>query len=166
MKMNDNKFVGLIIGGTLLIIAGGAIAAARLKASPEIILSAEAQAAVEETSFDWGQVPINGGDVVKTFAITNEGKQPLKLYNIQTSCICTTAQLILGQKKSARFGMHQPSSAVFEVEPGQTANLEVVFDPDFHGPGGLGPISRQVSVETNDQEQSKIIFNLKGTVVR
>lgn len=78
--------------------------------------------------------------------------------------MCTTAQLIIGDTKSPEFGMHSKSAYVMEVPGGETAELKVVFDPAFHGPNGVGPINRQITVETNDPSSPVLNFMLTAMV--
>ena len=57
--------------------------------------------------------------------------------------------MIWGQESSPLVKMHEQSAYILTVPPGQTANLEVVFDPLFHGPNAVGPIERLITVKTN-----------------
>jgi len=123
-----------------------------------------AKATAEETYHNWGEIGLNDGNVEKVFKIKNEGSEALRLYNVVTSCMCTTAQLILDDKSSPVFGMHSKSDYTLEVPSGETAELKVIFDPAFHGPSGVGPISRQVKVETNDQSSPELNFMLTAMV--
>lgn len=149
------------VGGTVWLVArmSGPSTPAQVQAS------GEAKAVVTETSWDWGDIGINNGKVDKSFDITNDGTAPLKLFAGTTSCACTNAQLILGDKQSGVFGMHA-KSAVFEVPAGATAQLKVVFDPLFHGPSGLGSISRTATIKTNDPSQSQLSFTLTANVIK
>ena len=52
------------------------------------------------------------------------------------------------------------------VKPGETADINVVFDPMFHGPQGTGPITRLVSFNTNDSSNRTVEFKLTGNVIR
>ena len=40
------------------------------------------------------------------------------------------------------------------------------FDPAFHGPQGIGPVNRFVSVDTNDKNNSQLTFTVLGTIVK
>jgi len=62
--------------------------------------------------------------------------------------------------------MHEKSSSVFEVKPGETAELLVEFDPAFHGPSGVGPITRTITMNTNDVKNPVLSFNLTANVVK
>lgn len=163
--MNLKFIIGFIV--ISLFLLGGGIYVLSATSSPTITASENAKAYIPDpTSFDWGSIPMNKGNVTKTFSIKNTGKETLKLYNIKTSCHCTKAYVTIDGKDSPSFGMSSYSSWVGETIPGKTAILTVVFDPAFHGPTGVGPINRFVSVETNDRASSKLTFTVTGTVVK
>lgn len=132
----------------------------------EVEKSDQAKAFVMETNHDWGEIKINGGKAEKVFLIKNVGSGPLKLSDVSTSCMCTTAQVIIDGKGSPFFGMHQKSSWVGEIPAGKEAELKIVFDPAFHGPSGVGAMTRQIEVATNDKNNPKLEFMLKGVVVK
>jgi len=67
---------------------------------------------------------------------------------------------------SPKFKMHEKSSYVFEVNPGETAELIVEFDPAFHGPSGTGPINRTITMNTNDAKNPTLSFKLTAKVVK
>jgi hypothetical protein len=84
-------------------------------------------------SHDFGRIP-KRPDVAHVFAVQNTGTADLEIWNLVTSCGCTTAEL---------------SSSV--IPPGQRADLTVTFDPDFHVT--QGEVIRLVWFATNDPTQ-------------
>lgn len=162
----DNKkiVIGFIIVTVLMLGIGIYVLSAGTPAP--VTLSQNARAEVPEKTFEWGNIPINGGDATKTFTIKNIGSDVLKLTGVKTSCTCTKAQISIDGKTSPYFSMHATSSWVGEVPPGKEAQLTVIFDPAFHGPTGTGPVERLVSLKTNDTQNSNIEFSLKGVVVK
>ena len=156
--------IGVVIG-TIAIITGGAWLSGRSDQAVQIGQIAEAKVVVGERTYSWGEIPINDGNVEATFAVSNEGTSSLQLFNVSTSCMCTTAQFEVDGKKSQEFGMHTKSQSVTEVPAGATAQLKIVFDPAFHGPQGTGPVTRQVRIQTNDASQPMLEFSLDGTVI-
>ncbi|MFC2030049.1 DUF1573 domain-containing protein [Chloroflexota bacterium] len=84
-------------------------------------------------SHNFGRIP-GRPDVAHVFAVQNTGTADLKIWNLVTSCGCTTAEL---------------SSSV--IPPGQRADLTVTFDPDFHVTQGT--VVRLVWFATNDPAQ-------------
>lgn len=163
--MKESHIIIAVIIGTVAIIGGGVFLSNKSNQAAQIGQTAEAKVAVASTAHSWGDIPINDGDVEATFAITNEGSEALQLFNVSTSCMCTTAQLEVNGQSSPEFGMHTKSRYVTEVPAGGTAHLRVVFDPTFHGPQGTGPITRQVRIQTNDASQPELMFSMDGTVI-
>lgn len=164
-SIKADKLIISIVLASFIILAGAVFLAGRIEAPPEVVASQNAKAQVETTQHDWGEIKLNGGDVKKTFVISNVGTNLLHLVNIQTSCMCTTAQVKTGEDISPRFGMHSRSSWIGKVPVGKQAELEIVFDPAYHGPSGIGPIMREVVVETNDKTNPKLTFTLSANVV-
>ena len=160
------KIVLITIGIITFAILG---AGAWLLSKPvgvEVEKSDQAKAFVTETNHDWGEIKIDGGKAEKIFMIKSTGAGPLKLSDVSTSCMCTTAQVIIDGKGGPLFGMHQKSSWVGEIPAGKEAELKIVFDPAFHGPSGVGSMTRQIEVATNDKNNPKLEFMLKGNVVK
>lgn len=164
--MNEKKILVSLVVATLLLIGGGAFFLMKTMTAEPISASESVKVAAVERNFDWGEIRINGGNATKTFLIKNDGTDNLKLYNIKTSCTCTKAQVEIEGVKSPLFSMHSTSSWRGEVLPGREAKLTVIFDPAFHGPSGIGPITRLVSVDTNDPRNLKLEFNLTAKVVQ
>ena len=165
--MNEKKLVIIIGILTAVILFGGIFVVSSMTVASQISSSVNAKAYVTDpTSYDFGTIPMNKGNVAKTFTIKNKGTDILKLYNVKTSCHCTRAYVTIDNVESPRFGMDNLSSWTGDVAPGKEAKLTAVFDPAFHGPQGVGPINRFVLVETNDKSNAKITFTLTGTVVR
>lgn len=163
--MSSNKVIIIGVASTLLIIVSG-IALVSKSGPQELAVSQTVQAQISETSHHWGDIPINNGNVKKTFEIKNDNQGILELANVSTSCMCTTAQVKINDQTSPFFGMHANSSWIGEVPAGGTAEILVEFDPAFHGPNSVGQVTRQVTLETNDQNNPKITFDLTGNVIK
>jgi hypothetical protein len=88
---------------------------------------------IPQASYDFGTIPPSP-PVAYVFAIQNTGTAPLKLSNLVTSCGCTVAEL---------------SSSV--IPPGERADLEVIFDPDYHVT--VGEVTRVVWMVSDDPTQ-------------
>lgn len=161
----DSFLIGIVL--TTLVLLGGVVYfGAQMGATTEVLASTEVETQVDEMRHDWGTIDINGGIVSKTFTIENSGTEPLQLYDVQTSCMCTTAQLKTKDNSSKKFGMHEKTRSIFEVAPGETAELIIEFDPNFHGPSGVGPISRTVTISTNDANNPGLAFQLSANVIK
>jgi hypothetical protein len=95
-----------------------------------------------ESVYDFGKV--SAGDPVKhEFVFTNTGNELLILTNVQPSCGCTTA----GEWS------HQ-------VEPGKTGTIPVQFNSSAYN----GPVTKTVTVTSNDKGQPTVVLQIKGTV--
>lgn len=162
----DKKFIILMLFMTGIVIALS-LYILTPNSTSRISTTEEAKAyTIEPTSFDWGNIPYEGEKATKSFTIRNEGTETLKIYDIRTSCHCTVARASVNGVESQNFGMSGVSSWVGEVPPGNEAKLIVVFDQKYHGPQGVGPITRFVSVKTNDKNTPELTFTLTGNVVK
>ncbi len=163
--MNQTKlFVGLTITTLFILFAG--VYFFNTTNPSTITMSANTKVSVDQKTHNWGKIPYSGGNINKTFTIKNIGTDTVKLNNIKTSCTCTKARITIDGKDSPYFSMHAASSWVGEIPSGKEATLTVIYDPAFHGPSGVGPIERLISVETNDKNNPKLEFSLKGVVVK
>mgnify|MGYP005853212389 CR=1 FL=1 len=57
-----------------------------------------------------------------------------------------------------------PRFGVFYLTGDQPAYLEVKLDPTAHGPSGVGPVTRGVTLRTSSGQQFE--FELRGTIVK
>lgn len=108
--------------------------------------------ATEENQYDFGTISMAAGNVTHNFVIKNSGETPLTLSKIYTSCMCTFAVLNIGGQKKGPFGMpgHGIVPGINEtLAAGESATVEVTFNPKAHGPAGVGKIERVVYVENS-----------------
>ena len=152
--MNYKAIIGIFVGTVVLI--GGLIWLGQPGANTSSGQTNKNPAAdslkIEETNFDFGTVSMANGKVNHTFKITNTGSEPVTMSKLFTSCMCTTASLMVGNDKFGPFGMQGHGfipSIKGVIQPNQEANVEVVFDPNAHGPAGVGKIQRVVTLENN-----------------
>lgn len=166
--MNEKKLFLLIGLGTLIILITGVFFLSITNTSvPQVAASEYAKAwTLNPTSYDWGMIKFDGEKATKVFTIKNTGTENLKLYDIKTSCHCTKAHITINGKDSPDFGMSGISDWVGQVAPGKEAKLTVIFDQTFHGSSGIGPVTRYVSIKTNDKGTPEITYTLTGTVVK
>ena len=101
---------------------------------------------VEEKLYDFGTISMAKGDVEYQFKVTNPTKEDIKIEGITTSCMCTTAYLESATGEKGPFGMPGhggPTARVSEViKAGEARKVRVVYDPNAHGPAGIGPVDR------------------------
>lgn len=165
--MSEKKIIIGIVLFTILILAGGIfLISGGSSTSAAITFSENTKATIKQNNYDWGKINIKDGTVNKTFVIKNTGTDILKLTKVKTSCHCTKAQIIINGNTSPFFGMNTVSLWVGEVPPNAEAQLRVVFDPAYHGSNGVGPITRYISVDTNDPNNSTLEFTLTANITK
>ncbi|MBP1644609.1 MAG: hypothetical protein H6Q16_184 [Bacteroidetes bacterium] len=96
----------------------------------------------ETTSHNYGVI-FAGDDGEVDFNFKNEGKSPLIISNVVSSCGCT----IVKWSKDP-------------VMPNQTGTIKVAYNTNI-----IGDIKRSITVSTNDQSQNRIVLILTGKVV-
>ncbi|HEY4490133.1 MAG TPA: DUF1573 domain-containing protein [Candidatus Paceibacterota bacterium] len=104
----------------------------------------------DKTLHDFGTISMKDGNVKTIFKIKNPTEEILTLNKLYTSCMCTSATLIVGNKTQGPFGMPGHSAITTfnqTLKPNEEAQVEVVFDPNAHGPAGVGVIERTVILE-------------------
>lgn len=119
-----------------------------------------------DTFHDFGTISMKDGNVSKLFAVKNESAHDITISELYTSCMCTNAFFIspAGNKKGpfGMPGMGDRTTTRDLVRPGETFNIEVVYDPNAHGPAGVGMIDRFVTVK--DKEGDEVEFEIKAQV--
>lgn len=106
----------------------------------------------QETNFDFGTISMANGTVRHIFRINNTSQEAVTVSKLYTSCMCTTASLVAGSETFGPFGMpgHGAIPSIkATIAPEQEATVEVTFDPNAHGPAGVGTIKRVVTVENS-----------------
>jgi hypothetical protein len=75
--------------------------------------------------------------------------------------MCTEAVLVQGGERSGPFGMpgHGSTPAIDRVvQPGSEVTVEAIFDPNAHGPAGIGRANRVISVEVGTRTLVELKF--------
>lgn len=159
-------FIGIIIL-TVIALAGAIFFLTKSSpAKPNLEKTVGAKIETLETSFDFKDIQYSNGHAIHEFKIKNTGDKQLQVANLKTSCTCTQTYLKSTKGNGPSFSMHSQSDWVGKLAPGEEAAVVVDFDPAFHGPSGVGPISRIVSFETNDPDKPYVEFNFSGNVVK
>ena len=159
--MNKNTIIGIIIS---ILVLGGIIFFARPSPSGKEqanVVSGQGKLVLEKTDYDFGSVSMASGKVSSLLKIKNQGADPAVVRKIYTSCMCTEATL---KKDGVDFGPFGMAGHGFvprinqTIAPGEEAELRVEFDPAAHGPAGVGPVEREVYVETDGGDVLKYYF--------
>lgn len=120
---------------------------------------------LDPINYDFGTISMKNGLVTKAFSVKNEQNEPVKLSELYTSCMCTEAKIKIGSEQYGPFGMLGHGSMKMlnqSLVPGQEAQLEVTFDPNAHGPSGIGVIERTVTLKSDKGDLANV--NIKATV--
>lgn len=166
-KQKTKKIIGIALVAMLAILLTGKMASAFIEWRKESQNRPSGEGAIEinNPEYDAGDVRMSGGLITHAFEVKNTGKGYLKISGIWTSCHCTTAMLKVDGKESPKFGMDRsPSSWSQEIAPGQTGQLEVIFDPAYHGHQGMGAIVREIYLSTNDPKNKTAKVSLIANV--
>jgi len=129
-------------------------------------LSMENGLVVSETLYDFGTISMRDGNVSKIFKITNNTNEDMLFTSLITSCMCTDAYFIRqdGSKKGP-FGMEGMGfmpKLNETIKAGHSVDIEVVYDPNAHGPAGVGMIDR--FVELKNIKGDKLQLEIKANV--
>ena len=159
----------IIIGvgfGVLLLVAVIFAARPNISNNGAAVVASNSTLVVEESSnYDFGSISMAAGKVTRQFKIRNTGAETVTVSKMYTSCMCTSALLMKGEKKFGPYGMPGhgmiPSTNAV-LEPGAQGNIQVVFDPAAHGPAGIGTVTRVVYVET--KESGTLELSISATV--
>lgn len=124
------------------------------------------QLTASETLYDFGTISMTNGNVSKVFKVTNSTNADILIPSLTTSCMCTKAYLVQpnGNKKGP-FGM--PGMGFVPkvnetIKAGESRDIEVVYDPNAHGPAGVGRIDRFVYL--TDESGGELQLEIKALV--
>lgn len=160
---------GIIIGGVIflvLIIGVSVLLTAGQKPVPATATYSATDkdrpiAETPETSADLGEMKVSDTKQ-KDFELKNTGTKPLQILNVNSSCNCTSGQIIYNGTTSKEFGMHAQSGYVTDIAPGSSATVRVIYRPSIMPV--YGSVEREVYVETNDPKTAKLVFVVKADV--
>ena len=155
------KIISIGAIATFALLFGGLFFLSRPQPKVTVNPQAIGQLSAGETFYDFGTVSMAKGLVTHKFTLSNSSPIPATVTKMFTSCMCTKAKLTIADKTWGPIGMpgHTaiPNLAI-QIEPGQEAVVETIFDPAAHGPAGVGNIERQVTIEQNGQPPLQLSF--------
>ncbi len=161
----------MVGAGIAALIVGAAIIVAKpdpaaSSPAPRVEAQGPRMLTANEMNFDFGTISMAAGNVSHRYWIRNTGDQPITVRKMYTSCMCTTATLIKGGRKSATVGMpgHGFMPTLNEtLAPNEAAMVEVVFDPAAHGPAGIGRTERLVTIRSDREQPLELAFVVNVT---
>ncbi len=95
-----------------------------------------------ETMYNFGSVSEAAGAVSHDFTFTNTGDAPLVIFEVNTNCGCTTADV--------------PQAP---IAPGKSGVISITFHPE----GNPGEFAKEIVVKSNAQKK-KTRLHIKGVV--
>src|SRR3989344_868028 len=113
----------------------------------------------EENNYDFGTISMADGNVGHQFKIKNTGVETVTIDKVYTSCMCTTAWLLINGKEFGPFGMpgHGTAPQISQaINPNEEMIIEAIFDPTAHGPAGVGRIQRSIIIENRSAESIEL----------
>lgn len=103
-----------------------------------------------ETLYNFGTISMADGNVSTVFTVTNATDTDMLLSTVVTSCMCTTAYIEYAGKEKGPFGMPGHGGPVAKanevIKAGESVGIKVVYDPNAHGPAGVGPVDRYIDL--------------------
>jgi len=120
---------------------------------------------VAEKFYNFGEISMKQGKVKHEFKVKNTTDSPINIAKVYTSCMCTSATIAVGENKKGPFGMPGHGfvpKADMLIPAGAEAIITAEFDPNAHGPAGVGRIERAIYLE--DDAGGQTVLNFEATV--
>ena len=119
-----------------------------------------------EIFYDFGTISMKNGNVSTDFTVTNSTDKDIVVSSLITSCMCTTAFIVEpnGATKGAfgMPGMGYLTTANETIGAGESRIIRVVYDPNAHGPAGVGLIDRTITL--TDSSGASLQLEIKAMV--
>jgi len=153
---------GLFIWGA----AGRAGTTASVQGAPGAGNNVKSVLTAPETFYDFGTISMKNWSVTKEFKVTNPTDKDVTVSTVLTSCMCTTAFIVeeggstKGPFSMAGMGYVPPANET--IKAGESRTIRVVYDPNAHGPAGVGQIDRFVML--TDTSGGTLQFEIKALV--
>ena len=141
---------GVVVATVALIGGLVAIGSSSGQQSPAAPSASTSRLTADQASYDFGTISMAAGRVNRDFTIRNTTSDTLTISKLSTSCMCTSAALEVNGSSFGPFGMpgHGAIPTINQsIAPGDTATVQVTFDPAAHGPSGIGRIVRNVFLD-------------------
>ena len=119
------------------------ILATALLAISALVFAQQPVITFEKTEHDFGKINEADGRVTTIFTFKNEGMAPLVLSNVRASCGCTT-----------------PTWTKTPIEPGQTGDITVTYNPN----GRPGRFQKTITITSNATTPTTKL-TIKGEVI-
>lgn len=155
-------FLGLFVWG----YAGKGGTTASVQGAPGATSNSKSSLTAPEVFYDFDTISMKDGNVTKEFTVTNPTDQTIAISTVLTSCMCTSAFIvgldgsIKGPFKMPGMGYVPPANEL--IKAGESRIVRVVYDPNAHGPAGVGQIDRFVTL--TDEGGGTLQLEIKALV--
>lgn len=165
MKNKTIIYVFVVVLGLIGLMFLGKSTSKSISTVPGEITGGVSTLVSSETVYDFGDISMSDGIVTKIFKVTNPTDKDVNIKSIFTSCMCTTAYIESEGGEKGPFGMEgmgylPPADEV--IKAGESRNVRVVYDPNAHGPAGVGYIDRFIYL--TDVSSGTLELEIKATV--
>jgi hypothetical protein len=157
-------YIGIVIV-ILLVIFWGKIFSNSNSTSVAVDSGPVSSLIVSEKLFDFSTISMKDGRVEHIFKITNPTEKDVFVKKIATSCMCTNAYIESPEGEKGPFGMEGMGylpPADMTIKAGETTNIKVVYDPNAHGPAGVGIVDRFITL--SDRNNTSLELEIKAIV--
>lgn len=173
--MKNKQLILWIAGGIVVLAVAGIIFAGNDgRTVKDQAVSGTPSFQVNTEEIELGEIEVQG-DYPADFTVTNTGDAPLEISNVRTSCMCTFAEIMIGNEKSPNFNMdmYMPSIHTREeymnakkwtgtINAGESATVRVIYKP--HLMPVQGSVTRNVKFATNDPNNPQVELGVHATV--
>jgi len=118
-----------------------------------------------EKLYNFGTISMKNGLVSRIFKVVNSSDKDIYVKKINTSCMCTRAYIKGANGEKGPFGMEGMAylpPANENIKAGESRDIRVVYDPNAHGPAGVGAIDRFIYL--TDASGATLQLEIKAVV--
>lgn len=134
--------------------------------SPALDTGIKSALTASEYVYDFGKISMKDGEAIKEFIVTNGTDKDIVFPTLVTSCMCTKAYFVLPDGKTkgpfGMSGMGYVPPLDETIKAGESRIIRAVYDPNAHGPAGVGFINRFITL--TDSSGSSLKLEIKATV--
>ncbi|MBI2589779.1 DUF1573 domain-containing protein [Candidatus Berkelbacteria bacterium] len=146
-----DKTVWIILGLTGVLLAGLVLIASKTPSMSSAYSADDPNRPIlvaSETNFNFGKMRTDE-ERTATTTLRNDGKAPLEIKEVTTSCDCTFAKLTLADgTASPEFSMHGKTTWTGKIAPGESATAELIYRPSVMPV--KGKVERSALIHTDD----------------
>jgi len=166
MKSNTISIIAVVLLVFIGLFVWGYSGERGINVAPGSSSTSKSILTAPEVLYDFGTISMKNGNVTKEFTVENTTDQDIMVSTVLTSCMCTSAFIVLpdgnikGPFKMPGMGYVPPANEI--IKAGESRIIRVVYDPNAHGPAGVGRINRFVTL--TDTSGGTVQLEIKALV--